>query len=144
VNGRTCELSASLLQGARISSAAFTHANLSCCGAPAAFRVEPGPNLRLRGVDWSQCPDVIELPVAKRERDRVGRVLAVRNGTGWKVHAGTRGVMTEATARTTLAAVPEYAETLAYLDSAECTQRKSEIEARPAGETRLEDGVRVR
>lgn len=130
VGGRVCELSASLLQGATISGV-FTAANLACT-QPTRFRAETGANTRLRGVDWSQCPDVIELPVTRRERDRVGRVVALRNGTGWKVHAGERGVMTETDARTQLATNADYAPALAYLDSQECLARKAEIEARPA------------
>lgn len=133
VNGRVCELSASMLQGAIITSSAFTHANLECT-QPTSFRCNVGPGTRLRGVDWSRCPDVIELPVSRRELDRVGRVVACRNGSsGWKVHAGRRGVFAETDARAQLAAEADYAPLVAYLDSAECAARKAEIEARPAG-----------
>jgi hypothetical protein len=130
VAGRTCELSASLLQGAVITGT-LTFVNLECT-QPTTFRCNVGPATRLRGADWSQCPDVIELPVTRRELDRVGRVVACRNGSsGWKVHAGERGVFTETDARTQLATEADYAQLLAYLDSPECAQRKTEIEARP-------------
>jgi hypothetical protein len=142
VNRRTCELSASLLQGATITGV-LTHANLACT-QPTRFRAETGPGTRLRGVDWSACPDVIELPVPHREKLATGRVIALRNGTGWKVHAGDRGVMTEAQAKVTLAERPEYADALAYLDSDECLRLKAEIEAQPASalETKTETATK--
>lgn len=133
VAGRTCELSGSMLTGAIITSSAFTHANLACCSSPLGFRVEPGPSLRLRGCDWGACPDVLELPISRAERTRTGKALALRNGTGWRVHAGERGVLTEAQAKVTLAALPEYAAAMAWLDTPEATAAKAAIDARPAG-----------
>lgn len=129
VGGRVLELSAAQLGGCPFDGAALTHANLLCT-RPTSFRVETGANTNLRGCDWSACPDVIVLPVRD---DQVGKVIALRNGTGWKVHAGERGVLTEAQAKVTLAARPEYTAALAWLDSAEGVAAKAAIDARPAG-----------
>lgn len=128
VLGRVLELSSASLQGCVITGT-LTHANLACTH-PTAMRAELGANTRIRGVDWSDCPDVIVLPVRD---DAVGKVIACRNGTGWKVHAGARGVLSEAQAKVTLAARPEYAAALAYLDSAEGVAAKAAIDARPVG-----------
>jgi hypothetical protein len=134
VNGRMCELSASMLQGAIITGT-MTHANLACCGSPLGFRVTPGPQLRVRGIDWA-CPDVIVHTVRD---DAVGKVISLRNGTGWRVHAGDRGVLTEAQAKTQLAQsadptiAAKYAPVIAWLESAEGLAAKATIEARPAG-----------
>jgi hypothetical protein len=127
VGGRVCELSASMLQGAVITGT-LTHANLACT-QPTALRAELGANTRIRGCDFSRCPDVLEL----LKSQRVGVVIACRNGTGWKVHAGDDGCMTEAQAKTALGARPEYAQAMAWLDSAEAAQAKAAIEARPVG-----------
>lgn len=128
VLGRVLELSSASLQGCTITGT-LTHANLSCTH-PTAMRAELGPNTRIRGCDWSDCPDVIVLPVRD---DAVGKVIALRNGTGWKVHAGDRGVLSEAQAKVTLAARPEYAAAMTWLDSAEAVSAKAAIEARPVG-----------
>jgi hypothetical protein len=131
VSGRACELSASLLQGAVITGT-LTYANLACT-QPTALRAELGPNTRIRGCDWSLCPDVLEPPIPRAVRDRVGRVVVARNGTGWRVHAGDDGCMTEAQAKVTLASRTEYAQALEWLDSAEAATAKAAIEARPVG-----------
>lgn len=128
VGGRMLELSAARLQGAIITGT-LTFANLACT-QPTGFRAETGANTRLRGCDWSLCPDVIVLPVRD---DHVGKVIALRNGTGWKVHAGARGVLAEAQAKVTLAARPEYAAAMAWLDTQEAIDAKATIDGRPVG-----------
>lgn len=131
VGGRVCELSAAILEGAVITGT-LTVANLACT-QPTAFRAETGAETRIRGCDWSRCPDVLVLPTPREEVTRTGKCIALRNGVGWKVHAGARGVLTEAQAKVTLAALPEYAAAMAWLDTPEATAAKAAIEARPAG-----------
>jgi uncharacterized protein YjbI with pentapeptide repeats len=135
VGGRICEVSASMLQGSIITGT-LTHANLACCGAPLGFRVTPGPQLRVRGIDWSSCPDVLLLPVRD---DRVGRVIAVSNSVSWRVHAGERGVLTEAEARTQLAQnadtalAARYSPSLTWLEGTDGVAAKATIDGRAAG-----------
>lgn len=142
---RDAEFSACVFDADTVISGTMTHANFACAGTPGRFRVETGPRTRLRGCNWDACPDVIRMPVRD---DRVGQVYAMRNGTGWKVCAGERGVMAEAQAKTVLCALPDvgarYVAAFAYLESPEVVQRKAEIEARPDGAAIVDGGARTR
>lgn len=134
VRGKPLELSAALLQGVPITGT-LTVANLACT-RPTMLRADMGPSTRIRGCDFSGCPDVLVLPV---KDDQVGVVISFRNGAGWKIHAGDRGVLTEAQAKTQLAQnadatiAAKYAPAVAYLESAEGVQAKATIDARPIG-----------
>lgn len=129
VNGKMLELSAAQLQGVPITSTTPLLVNLACTH-PTAFRADLAATSVIRGVDWSECPDVIVLPV---KDDTVGKVIAFRNGSGWKVHAGAKGVLAEATAKSTLASDPKYTAAMAWLDTPEAVAAKAAIDARPVG-----------
>lgn len=133
VKGRQLELSAALLDGAVIEDCDFAVANLSCTRPTTFKRCVVDSTTRLRGIDWSDCSDVIVLPV---KDDRVGKVVALHDGRTWNVHAGERGVLAEALAKQTLEALPndqdigrKYQTAFAYLESPEGQQRKAAIEA---------------
>jgi hypothetical protein len=130
---RVAELSASLLQDCDFAGAVMPYVNLACTKITRFHRVQLGDQSRIRGCNWSACPDVIVLPVRD---DNAGKVIALRNGIGWKVHSGDRGgCKPEAEAKQLLTMLPDrtarerYVAAFAYLESAEGLASKAAIDA---------------
>ena len=126
------ELSAAELVDIDWRGATLNVAKLDCTAPNRFAGVTVGPQCRLAGVNWSRCPDVIVLPV--RDDRALGKVVAMRNGGTWRVHAGARAVGAEATAKAALEALPgadgqKYREAFAWLEGPEGQSKKAEVAA---------------